>query len=122
MCMTHTHMTQVQSSEGNQLAMQQHQKQLGRALEKDASTLLSKVDSQQCYFETSSKTGEGVEELFRFIQKTVLAHKQRQGGTLDSKDKRYSKSSERSRGGSIRVGDDGDESDSPRPSRCCGGQ
>lgn len=113
-----TSLFQVTSAEGRRLAMQQHQKQLGRALERNQNTYLSKVDSQQCYFETSSLTGEGVEDLFRYIQKTLLAQLQKQAAPGEGKAKKGNKGAKPT-DSSFRL----DESDQPPPNqgrKCCG--
>ena len=102
--------------------MRQHQQQLKRALEKNPDSFLSKIDSQHCYFETSSKSGEGVEDLFRYIEKTIVAQKQRQGGgSADGASKKGSKGGKTS-DGSFQLGDDQDRSQPERPRQCCGSQ
>ena len=102
--------------------MKQHQKQLTRALEKNPDSFLSKIDSQQCYFETSSKSGEGVEDLFRYIEKTILAQKQRQGASsVDGATKKGGKGG-KSSDGSFQLSGDDAISQPERPRQCCGGQ
>lgn len=98
--------------------MQQHQQQLARALDKSPTTYLSKVDSQQCYFETSSKTGEGVEDLFRYIQKTVLAQLQKQG-VSEGRDRKGSKGAKPT-DKAFRLDEDSGQSHPEHQRHCCG--
>ena len=64
---------QVGVSDGQTLAREQHQKQLARALEQNSNSFLNAIDPKDLYFETSSKTGEGVSELFDYMQRILLA-------------------------------------------------
>ena len=59
---------QVTKQQGQALAEQQHYKQLERAKTGGASTFLSSVNAKKSFFETSSKTGENVSELFKYIE------------------------------------------------------
>lgn len=93
-------MVQVKASDGRALAEEEHRRQVERALMRDANTYLQSVPTMRLYYETSSKTGEGVAELFEFIQVTLLEEMERQRGG----------SGERGKGGtgrSIRVGEGG---------------
>ena len=62
---------QVTKQQGLALAEQQHLKQLERAKTGGASTFLSSVIGKKSFFETSSKTGENVSELFNYIEEIV---------------------------------------------------
>ena len=64
----------VKSSEGVDLAVQQHQFQLQRALKHNPDTFLKDIDGSKLYYETSAKTGEGVNKLFEDIQCILLAN------------------------------------------------
>lgn len=64
---------EVRTSEGVELAVQQHQFQLQRALKHNPNTFLKDLDGSKLYYETSSKTGDGVNRLFEDIQCTLLA-------------------------------------------------
>ena len=68
----------MKSSEGRQLAEEEHRKQIDRAKVKDPSTYLQSVPSKNLYFETSAKSGEGVDELFHFIQSTLTVELERE--------------------------------------------
>ena len=63
---------QVRSSQGIELAQQQHQFQLQRALKHNPNTFLKDIDPSKLYYETSSKTGKGVDKLFEDIQCMLL--------------------------------------------------
>ena len=78
---------------------------------------LSKIDSQQCYFETSSLTGEGVADLFRYIQKTLLAQLQKQTATGEGSDRKSSKGAKPT-DRSFRL-DESDEAPPVQQRRCC---
>ena len=64
---------EVGASEGQALAQAQHQKHLSKALESNPNTFVTKINSKELYFETSSKTGEGVSSLFGYIERILLA-------------------------------------------------
>lgn len=68
---------QIGASEGKSFAVLQHNKQLEKALEQNPSSFLSKVQGNESYFETSSKTGEGVTELFQYIERIILVQLQK---------------------------------------------
>nr|ABD65438.1 Rab20-like [Suberites domuncula] len=64
---------QVKSSEGVELAEQLYTTQL-QALRGSQNSFLKGLDPKKLYIETSSKTGEGVQELFDQIRSIVLPH------------------------------------------------
>ena len=64
---------QVKSSEGENLAEQLYQSQLESARGMQ-NTCLKGLDPKQLYFETSSKTGDGVSDLFEHVQSILLPH------------------------------------------------
>ena len=67
---------QVKTSEGEDLAEQLYQRQLESARGMQ-NTCLKGLDPRQLYFETSSKTGDRVGELFEHIQSILLPHLRR---------------------------------------------
>ena len=70
----------MRSSEGQALAEQEHHRQIERAQMRNTNTYLQSVPAKKLYFETSAKTGQGVAELFDFIQTTLLEEMNRQSG------------------------------------------
>jgi Ras-related protein Rab-20 len=70
---------QIGASEGRSLAVSQHQAQLDRAVKANPSTHLLKIQGNESYFETSAKTGEGVTELFQYIERISLIQLQKAG-------------------------------------------
>lgn len=70
---------EVRSSEGRALAVQQHRFQLERALQHNPNTFLKDLDGSKLYYETSSKTGSGVDKLFEDIQCILLAELEKTG-------------------------------------------
>ena len=78
---------QVRSSEGMELAAQQHQFQLQRALKHNPNTYLKDIDASKLYYETSSKTGDGVGRLFEDIQAILLADLEKDGTPAGKKSK-----------------------------------
>ena len=109
---------QVKSSEGRQLAEEEHSKQIERALMRNSTTYLQSVPAEQLYFETSAKSGEGVAELFEFIQTTLVAELERKSSSNAS-----SRSGSRRKGGksgadqTIKVGEGGGETEGKKG--CC---
>ena len=71
---------QVKASDGRALAEDEHRRQVERALMRDANTYLQSVPTKRLYYETSAKTGEGVAEVFEFIQGTLLEEMERRRG------------------------------------------
>jgi Ras-related protein Rab-20 len=104
---------EVKVSEGRQLAEDEHRKQIERATMRDPDTYLQSVPSKKLYFETSAKTGEGVPELFHFIQTTLIQEQERQGSSSSGGDKGGKK---KRMDQSIRVGE-GRKEDTKT---CCG--
>ena len=96
-------MVQVKASEGRALAEEEHRRQVERALTRDPHTYLQSVPTKNLYFETSSKTGEGIAELFEFVQSTLLQEMERRRGSHGGGSKGGSKGQE----ASIRVGEQG---------------
>ena len=76
---------QVRTSEGVELAVQQHEFQLQRALKHDPNTYLKDLDGSKLYYETSSKTGANVDELFADVQRMLLANFEKVPGTTSKK-------------------------------------
>ena len=70
-------------------------------------------DFQKPYFETSSVTGQNVDEVFEFIFSTLLP--------TDKDDASVHRSSSQHRGGHIRIDDDGilDQSQTSKKSKNC---
>ncbi|CAI8017175.1 Ras-related protein Rab-20 [Geodia barretti] len=68
---------EVKTSVGRALAEDEHRKQVERALMRDANSYLQSVPTEKLYYETSAKTGEGVAEVFEFIQGTLLEEMER---------------------------------------------
>ena len=67
---------EIGASDGRSLAQNQHQKQMSKALESNPNSFLKKLDPQELYFETSSKTGDGVSALFSYIERILLGQLQ----------------------------------------------
>lgn len=76
---------QVRSSEGVNLAICQHQFQLERALKHSPNTFLKDIDGSKLYFETSAKTGRGVDQLFADIQCMLLDQLDKGGAAAKKK-------------------------------------
>ena len=76
---------QVRRSEGVNLALCQHKFQLERALKHSPNTFLKDVDGSKLYYETSSKTGKGVDQLFGDIQCMLLDHLDNDKGAAKKK-------------------------------------
>jgi len=81
---------QVRSSEGVELAVQQHDFQLQRALKHTPNTYLKGIEGSKLYYETSAKSGKGVERLFEDIQCMVLEQLDKSGAS-PSKQKAHGK-------------------------------
>lgn len=100
---------QVKASEGRALAEGEHRKQIEKAEIKNTNSYLQSVPSKKLYFETSAKTGEGVGELFDFVQTTLLEEMDRRTTSSSGREGRKRGSQRKGLPGmerSIRVGDD----------------
>lgn len=106
---------QVRTSEGIELAVQQHQFQLQRALKHNPNTFLKDIDGSKLYYETSSKTGMGVDNLFEDIQCMLLADLEK-AATPSRKSKVKGGSGDKV----VQLGDRVDGT-VERRSTCCGG-
>jgi GTPase SAR1 family protein len=106
----------VRRSEGVELAVQQHQFQLQRALKHTPNTFLKDIDGSKLYYETSSKTGKGVDELFEAVKTTLLADLEKTSGGASKKAAKSAKDT----GASVKLGE---QTDGPTSSggKCCGG-
>ena len=87
---------QVRTSDGVELAVCQHQFQLDRALKHTPNTFLKDIDGSKLYYETSAKTGKGVDKLFEDIQCMLLDQLDKGGSSAARKKSQL-------RGGSGRV-------------------
>ncbi len=110
---------QVKSNDGRELAVEELQTFLTRALKSNPNSYLKGVDGRKLYFETSAKTGEGVSELFEYIQSIVLPQLEKvpQSRKTKSPSVKGAKPQERS----IRLDTDHSSPMEPR-SKCCGGR
>lgn len=104
---------QIGTSEARSFAIMQHQKQLDRSLRENPGTFLNKVQGHESYFETSSKTGEGVTELFQYVERNMLIYLQK---TVGAKPKTRPVSSEQT----IRL-DQAQQPPAAQSSGCCKG-
>ena len=110
---------QVNTSQGQELALAELDVFLKRALQSNPNTYLKDVEGKKQYFETSSKTGEGVSELFDYIQSVVLPRLEKVPQT-DWKEKVSTKGA-KPQDRSIRL--DAPQSSQLEPhSKCCGGK
>ena len=113
---------EIGSSEGKSLAVRQHQRQLERALRSNPNTFLVKVQSHESYFETSSKTGAGVTDLFQYIERIVLIQLQKSGvspGGGDTSEKNRRGSSRARPDSTIRLDNPPPANAQPPQSGCC---
>lgn len=108
---------EVRCSEGIELAIQQHQFQLERALKHNPNTFLKDVDGRNLYYETSSKTGSGVDKLFHDIQNLLLADLEK-AGTGSASKKAKAKSADVG-GKVVNLGAGGERSTDTPPKSCC---
>lgn len=106
---------EVRTSEGVELAVQQHQFQLQRALKHNPETFLKGIDGSKLYYETSSKTGQGVDEMFEEIKAILLADLEKPAGPGSVKKKSPAKG-----GGSLQLGDETDRAAATGNKSCCG--
>lgn len=114
---TETEPREVRTSEGVELAVQQHQFQLQRARKHNPDTFLKDIDGSKLYYETSSKTGRGVDDMFEEIKSILLADLEK-AGTGSASAKKSTKAAKGS--GTVQLGE---QTDSPAPGNksCCGG-
>lgn len=105
---------QVKVSEGQELAEIQHKKQVERALRSNPNTYLKNVQGKRLYFETSSKSGEGVTELFDHIQRLVLPQLEKASGSYSTK-----AASQGTKDRSIRLDASNVNEPPPRGGPCC---
>ena len=112
---------QVKTSEGQELAEAELQSLLERALKINPNSYLKKVQGKKLYFETSSKSGEGVTELFDHIQSIILPQLEKAAaGSGGAKKDRTTGRRARPQEGSIRLGaGDGPQHSQPA-NKCCG--
>ena len=110
---------EVRFSEGVELAVQQHNFHLQRALKHNPNTFLKDIDGSKLYYETSSKTGKGVDGVFEDIQCMLLADLEK---TKCSSKKSQSKGGAgTSSGGKVlHLGDQTDGGGGERRGGCCG--
>ena len=71
---------QVKSSDGRRLAEEQHRQMSEKAMARDPNSYLVNVSAKKLYFETSAKSGDGISEIFEFIQSVVVPELEKQGG------------------------------------------
>ena len=71
---------QVGMSDAKSFTSVQHDRHLQRALANNPNSFLAKINPKQSYFETSAKTGDGVNELFQYLQNILIAQLQKTGG------------------------------------------
>lgn len=107
---------QVKASEGQELAAEQLAFHLERAQRSNPDSYLKDIDGTKLYFETSSLTGKGVDELFEKIQSIILPQLQKVAPPT----------SKEGRGKSIRLDDPVPTKGKGSPGqgssgRCCGG-
>lgn len=105
---------QVRTSEGVELAVQQHQFQLQRALKHNPQTFLKDIDGSKLYYETSSKTGSGVDSMFEEIKSILLANLEKAGSSSAKKPATKG-------GASLQLGDRTNGPAASGNKSCCGG-
>ena len=115
---------EVRRSDGEELAIQQHQFQLERALKHTPNTFLKDLDGSKLYYETSSKTGKGVDKLFEDIQRTLLADLEKAGTGTGAGAGAARKASAKGKGGgggsgTVQLGEQTDGSTGGNKSSCC---
>ena len=71
---------QVKTTEGQELAEEQHRKQVEHTLKFNPNSYLKNVQGKKLYFETSAKSGRGVTELFDHIQRILLPQLEKASG------------------------------------------
>ena len=76
---------QVKTTEGQELAEEQHRKQVEHALKFNPNSYLKNVQGKKLYFETSAKSGHGVTELFDHIQRILLPQLEKASGSHPKK-------------------------------------
>ncbi len=108
---------QVRSSEGIELAQQQHRFQLQRALKSNPNTFLKDIDPSKLYYETSSKTGKGVDRLFEDIQCMLLNDLEKVGTASAAKGAKVKPGA---KDGVVRLGDGDPPRQTGEGKTCCG--
>ena len=107
---------EIGASEGRTLAKTQHQKHLAKAELANTNTFLKKINENELYFETSSKTGEGVSAVFNYVERIILSQLKMSSGAV-SKDRSSSKVGKPSEN-TIKL-DEVNASPSQQQSQCC---
>ena len=107
----------MQSSEGRQLAEQEHHRQTEKAKQKNPNTYLQSVPAKKLYFETSAKSGEGVGELFEFIRSTLVVELERQSSSGSERNGRRRGGGKSGTDQPIKVGED--RGSREREKTCC---
>ena len=108
---------EIGASEGLMFARTQHQKHLAKAMETNPNTFLKKINENELYYETSSKTGEGVSALFKYIEKTLLLQLKMSTAGSVTKERSVSKSGKPTEK-TIKL-DETNPSPSQQQSQCC---